>query len=468
MATKKTTPKKTVTPVGENVGIIHGAAYPLFNGAFANGVLAAISDTTVPAAVASEAKSNTGGTVMTIYPHPLNIAEALKLKDVSSHHCACIQAKKYGTVGLGFVDDSAPIDQATTQEDAQEAAESLLSGRAYIRSAVDDKLDPMTHYGFATELLKIAEDYEDSGTGYMEVVRNSSEQIVWLGHVPSQYVYAVTKDRNLYYLYRDPQTGATKYFSGFGKDKKAWLVSPEGPYHGENKDLTTISEIIPFICPSNRVMHYGYPEWLSASVDIDLLRKAKQYKADFYHNRGVMDFIVAVTGETVDTDKWSKIETAIRGTSGMGNNFKSLALNLGNENAKLQVVKMASEQNTEEQFSKDNEVLSQNIVSAHRLPPLLANILIPGKMGGNNEFVNALIAAQLLVFGPRQNIFQSTLGKTLARPTDGIVGMKEEAFRLRTITSQISITGLDTVGRMRSQATDPANKDRDMNDGVLD
>ena len=466
MATKKT--KKTIEPLSDNVGIIHGASYPLFNGSFANGVLAALATPDTPNEISAASKSNTGNIVTTTYPHPVNIAEALKLKDVSSHHCACIQAKKYGTVGLGFVDEGASVDNANTQEEAQKAAESLLSGKAYIRSAVDDKLDPMTHYGFATELLKIAEDYEDAGTGYMEVVRDASENIVWLGHVPAQYVWAITSNRNLYYLYRDPQTGANKYFSGFGKAKKAWLVSPEGPYRGENKDMTTVSEIIPFICPSNRVMHYGYPEWLSASVDIDLLRKAKQYKADFYHNRGVMDFIVAVLGETVDTDKWSKIESAIRGTSGMGNNFKSLALNLGNENAKLQVEKMASDNNTEEQFSKDNEVLSQNIVSAHRLPPLLANILIPGKMGGNNEFVNALIAAQLLVFGPRQNIFQSTLGKTLASKTEGVIGMKEEDFRLRTITSQISITGLDTVGRMRSQATDPANKDRDMNDGVLD
>jgi len=464
MASKKPAPKKTEPEDLTQVGVIHGAMYDMFGGSFSGGILAALSNPDLPKGASPEG-SNTNAAVTTTYPHPVNVESVLKLKDISSHHCACIQAKKFGTIGLGFIDEGQAISASVTTDEAQNAAASLLSGKAYVRSAVDDKLDPLTHYGFSNDLLNIAEDFMDTGTGYMEVVRNASDEITWLGFVPTADIWAISQGNHIYYLYRNPVSGQQTYFAKFGIENKKWLFS-DGPYNGNSTLLPEkVSEIIPFICPSNRVRHYGYPEWLSAATDIDLLKKAKQYKADFYHNRGVMDFIIAVMGESMDSDKWAKIETAIRGTSGMGNNFKNLALNLGNPDAKLQVEKLASENGTEEQFGKDNEVLSQNIVSAHRIPPLLANILIPGKLGAANEFVNALIAAQLLVFGPYQNIFQSTLAKTLAGP-DGIKGIKEEDFRLRTITSQINLTGLDTIGKMRSGVNDPQNADRDLQKGV--
>jgi hypothetical protein len=39
---------------------------------------------------------------------------------------------------------------------------------------------------------------------------------------------------------------------------------------------------------------------------------------------------------------------------------------------------------------------------------------------------------------------------------------------LRTITSQIDIASVDTMGKMRSEASDPKNKDRDLSKGTKD
>jgi hypothetical protein len=244
-------------------------------------------------------------------------------------------------------------------------------------------------------------------------------------------------------------------------------MSAEGPIPNTTITREKVSEIIPFIQPSNRVKYYGYPDWVSATVDIDLLKKSKQYKADFYHNRGVLDKILIVTGQSVEGEDWDTIKASIKSSIGGGNNFKSMAMNLANKEAKVDVINMGASGKDEEQFAKDNETLTQNIVSSHRVPPLLANILIPGKLGASNEFINSLIGFQLLVVSPYQNVFEKMLAKTLGGE-DGVNGLGSEDFRLRTITSQIDLVGVDTVSRMRSEATDPANKDRDLSKGVKD
>ena len=125
------------------------------------------------------------------------------------------------------------------------------------------------------------------------------------------------------------------------------------------------------------------------------------------------------------------------------------------------------------QFAKDTEVYAQNVVSAHRVPLWLANILIPGKLGASNEAVQSLITFQLLNVGPKQNIIQQTLGRTLGGPVadGGVKGLEAEDFRLRKITSQFDIQGLDTVGRMREEAATATNSDgskRDVSAGVKD
>jgi hypothetical protein len=172
----------------------------------------------------------------------------------------------------------------------------------------------------------------------------------------------------------------------------------------------------------------------------------------------------------IDGDKWTQIEELVQGTVGKGNNWRNLAIQMESENCKVQVDKLASTDRTELQFSKDLETYAQNIVSAHRVPPVLANILIPGKLGATNETVQALISFQLLCIGPHQNNIQGTLSRTLGGD-EGVTGLTAEDLRLRKITSQFDIQGLDTVGNMREDATTATNDDgtpRDVRAGVKD
>jgi len=442
---------------------IPSAKARVFDARFANGVLNAVSKQE-PAP--GEPESATGMAGLIRYPQPVTADAIYALKDISGHHSSCIQAKKYATVGLGFIDEGDEVDKAGTAEESMEKAASLLSGKGRVVSKVDEKLDPLTNFGFANELLDACEDFVDCGTGYMEVHRNSNKEIDGISQVPYKFLWPCTYNKRLFYQY-SAVGQTTQYWVPFGKGNRDWLVGPNGPLHGTNKEPydPSISEVISFMQPSNRVKYYGYPDWLSASVDIDLIRKCKQYKADFYHNRGVLDKVLVVTGELVEDKKWKQIEDNLQAAIGMGNNWSSLALNFGNADVKVEIKDMGAGAGDEDQFAKDMETLTQNTVSSHGVPPLLANILIPGKLGASNEFINALVGFQLLRINSYQNVFETGMSKTLGGD-EGIDGLIGEDFRLRTVTSQIDVLTMDTVGKMRSEATSGENADRDLKKGV--
>lgn len=397
------------------------------------------------------------------HPHPINWDAIHKLKDVSGHHNSCIQTKKCCTMGLGFVDDGEGLSKIKNDEEARQLAESMLSGRAYVNSKVDDILNPLCTFNFYHQFNQIVEDFMDMGQGYMEVVRDSSDRITALSFIPYGHLRAITYNGHLYFRYSCLGAfGQDKFFSMFGLSEKEWLM--DTVYKNENIDPLSVSEIVPFILPSNRQRFYGYPDWVSACIDIELLKKAKQYKSDFYWNRGVIDKFISVIGEC-GPDTWDKLVLDIKGTVGGKRNFGTVLLNLADTESTVNVQDLGVTDGTEDQYAADSETITQSIVSAHGVPPLLANILIPGKLGASNEFINSLISFQLL----RVNLYQSIIEKTLASTLgsdEGVEGLSEDDFRLRTITGQIDVLHMDTIGKMRSEAV--ADPERDLKKGVRD
>ena len=424
--------------------------------------------------------NSTSLTGTTMLP-PVDIIAARALKDISPHHASCLQSILNAMVGLGFVSDGDDVqrkkDDATTPTaGAEDQIVSLLTGESFIESKVDTTLDKLTIEGFALELSRAVEDFLDGGTGYLEIVRDTGKTIVGINWIPYEdLTVAVVKgaDGRIRVLYNyksrsNALNSAIRRYSMFGLNNREWVFDT---FYAKDPNISieNVSEVIAFKAPSNKSKYYGYPGWLSAASLITLLALSMQYKSDFYTNRGVLAYILSIIGP-VESGVWEKIQAAVQGSVGGGNNFRNMAINMVNHESSVQVDKLSSTDKTELQFSKDLEVYAQNIVSAHRVPPVLANILIPGKLGATNEAVQALVSFQLLNVGPKQNIVQQTLSRTLGGG-EGISGLEPEDFRLRKITSQFDIAGLDTVGRMREEAVSATNEDgsqRDVSQGVQD
>lgn len=390
--------------------------------------------------------------------HPFDFAEALNLSVVNEHHSTCIETKVAATVGLGFVVDG---DDAEVEETPR---------RKFEQSTVDEELDALTNDSFQAVLSDACQDYWGVGNGYIEVVREG-DQIVGLHHMPTTNTWAHVEDEfgEWHYVFRGA-AGAERHFARFG-DRKGLIERGRSGDAGfsigdDGQDENTVSEVIHFRRPTSLDKWYGYPDWLAAVPSIELNQMMTQHRFDFFLNRGVPEFMLFIMGQQLSKDDWKKVEDAMRANIGLGNSHKSLALNLTNKDIQVTLEKLAMDSRNEDSFAKDKESIALSIVSAHRVPPLLAGIQIPGKLGATNELPNALMAFQLLVIGQAQKLFQRTLAMTLAGDDNGGLSVAPEDFTFRRITDEIDLGTMDTTSRMRQTVPEARAEGRDMTEGV--
>lgn len=372
---------------------------------------------------------------------PFNFAGAAKLKQHNEHHSTCIAAKQIATVGLGHEDTS-----------------------------VRDALDPLCRVSWLHTLLQVDEDFENLGNGFLEVVRNEKGDIAGLHYQPTCDVTMYVEDDNYNFHYRVHSAGSSKsidiLFAAFGdlEDFKR---------RHTNVKQSRVSELIHFAQPSTYSKWWGVPEWLAATASIELTQALKQHQFDFHMNRGVPEFMLFIMGTKVRKTDWTSIEDSLQAQIGMGNSHKSIAINLTDPNIKVQLEKLAMEGSGDgEYFASMMETLSVNIVSAHRTPPALAGILIPGKMGASNEASNAIMSFQALTIGPRQENFATTLGCTLGNTkfNQGL-SLARDSFKFKTIVDEMAeamkkLKPVDTMGRMKEELADAGTEGRDLEDGV--
>lgn len=419
------------------------------------------------AATPGDAKqSSKQGTMVGEIPHPLNYQGAQELRAMSPHHSSSIAAKIQSTIGLGF---AGPKREMTEDEKV-----SVLSGFASQKevdknceepSPVYAILDPLCDVSFQDVLQDAVEDFMEEGTGYIEVVRGDGGRILGLHHLPGSDTTVFIEDRhNYHYIVRSivgGGDGGDLQFARFG-DAEALRA---------RLDLGVgykISEVIPIRQASARTRYYGYPDWLAAVPPIELGTMHRQYHFDFYQNRGVPEFLLFLLGQKVSDKDWTELKSALMEHKGSGNARKSLVMNLAvDETFRVQLEKLGIEGGSAEGTYKEiSDATAMEIVSAHRVPPLLAGIMIPGKLGASNELVNALIAFHLLVIAPFQNTICTILKNTLGSDTKAGLGIDPKDFKFKTIIDEFDLGKMDTVAKMRQPLGDAQQEGRDLNAGV--
>ena len=406
----------------------------------------------------SSASTSSSGTK----PHPFDFDVARELVNVNPHHAACLAAKKKSTVGMGFVQDGPPADPAAVKDPRKERRK---------RSKASKILDTLCRHSLQDVLDDICEDFWATGTGYLEVVRKPStgetatqgDPISGLFQIPATETHVKVEDpetQDFHYEVR-PEDGKEVRMARFG-DLDGYVERVEkdgGAIEGR------VSELIAFRSSSALSEWYGFPGWLSAISAIELARSLHQFTHDFFQNRAVPEFILAFLRANVSKDTFELIKTTIQNHTGLGNQRKTMVLNIPNPDVEMQVEKLALEGKSDSrEFAMLSDAIALEIVTAHSVPPLLAGIQIPGKLGATNELPNALMAFQLLQVGPAQSLFTSTFDCTLGDPElNGGLGLSEGDFILRAITDEIDLGMMDTTSRMREPI---AGSGRDPKDGL--
>lgn len=360
--------------------------------------------------------------------HPFRMDKAIDFKDHNIHHSTCIEAKRDATIGLGFTSDAA-----------------------------EDVLNEMCEVSFHHTINDQVEDYWQVGNSYLEIVREEPRRdapIIGIHHVQAPVVYRnIQEDRKFWETVDDRDTSIPEpKFAEFGD----W----------ESLEEFGTSEIIAWPRPTSRDRWYGWPDWIAAAPVIELVQCMIQHEFDFFLNRGVPEFLLFLLNGNIDQKTWEDLQKNLKGHIGLGNAFKSSVYNLPSTELKVQLEKLGLGERQQGVFSEYSDATALMIVSAHRVPSLLAGIQIPGKLGATNELPNALMAFQLLVIGQSQRSLKTVLDRTLGnKELNGGLVLPENAFEFKTILDEMNLNEMDTVSRMRTPAADQS---RDPADGLRD
>jgi hypothetical protein len=416
-------------------------------------------------------------------------SDARDLRDYNATHSICLDAKRSSSVGLGHRDRD-----------------------------IHEKLDPLTRFGWQDVLDSVADDYWEGGEGFIEVVfgedSSGNRVISGLHHLEGDRVQIVLEEpdnsEDYHYMVEgDVGSGGILVMARWGDldDLKARFGVVEGleaqtvpaSEASSVRRLTgygTIvdSEIIHWRQPTNRSRYHGYPDYMAAVPSIELVQCMTQHEFDFYFNRGVPEFILFLIGKNMG-DCWGQVTNLIKGSQGLGNSHKTGAINIPGdpEEVVVQLEKLAMEDAANSGFAEKSNTLDMRICTAHGMPPQLANIALPGKMGSANEGPNAMLTFQMRKLGQAQKALSSLLASTLgdkqtslAQPEGAPVKLSRDQFLAKdakpmddngmpqfvqpgngfaTILDGMTLGAQQTMAKMQDPA---AATDRNPDDGLLD
>lgn len=356
-------------------------------------------------AVRDESAQSNTGTPVGARAHLIDKVAARTWRDLNATHSICLDAKRASSVGMGHRDQT-----------------------------IYDALDPLCRFGWQDILDAAGDDFVDHGEGFIEVVWDEGRtQILGLHQLDGADVHVVVEVEN------DSETIHYQVTSGTATRETvamaAWgdLLNLRGRYGDKGgmvrNDLIGTragaisaptggrivnSEVIHFRMATSRDPYMGYPDWVAATPAVELFQCLLRHQFDFHFNRGVPELLLTVIGGSMNAKDWEKIEAMFKQHQGLGNSHKSMALRIPGSPSEVtvQVDKLAME-GKQEDFSDKAGGLAMLIATAHGVPPLLANILLPGKIGAANEGPNALLLFQKRKLGQIQRTFSRTLANTL-------------------------------------------------------
>ncbi len=340
--------------------------------------------------------------------HLIDKLVARELRDFNTTHSACLDAKTSSTVGLGHRDEE-----------------------------IHEVLDPLCQFSWQDTMDALADDYWETGECFLEVVKGNEEnpeEITGLFHLESAQVFVEVEEEDnselFHYVVIGETSGAEttvmakwgdlerliERFGQKGKDAKDTSGNAnDAPKRSALGGVVVNSEVIHIRQGRNRSRWLGFPDYMSAVPSIELVQCMTQHEFDFYFNRGVPEFLLFLIGRNINKETWQKVETMIQASQGLGNSHKTGGVQIPGtpEETKVQVEKLAMEDSGQNGFSDKSLTLAMLIATAHGVPPMLANILLPGKIGAANEGPNALMIFQKRKLGQAQRNFSTMFARTL-------------------------------------------------------
>lgn len=321
-----------------------------------------------------------GGTQLQVPPYPME--QLVFLAELQPVHAAALEQKVLDIVGSGpqFV-----------------GLESGKDGPVDQRAALERWWSDLTEEYTPLELLQaVWSDYETTGWGLIEVVRDIKGAVRRLYHVPAHTVRAHQDTQR----FAQVRGARIVWFRRWGlPDAEQFSRSTGRPVPQQTDATKLASDLLVFRKPSRRSTWYGIPTYISAVGHITLAVAARDYNVLFFENAREPRHLIIITGLEEDVegllgDLVEQFKTQMRDP------HRNLLLPIVGD-AKVQIEKMALPQN-DLQFAALLDRMDGAILVAHRVPPDRVAIPNRGALGGTAAAItNAIYKEGVVSKGQR-------------------------------------------------------------------
>jgi len=246
---------------------------------------------------------------------------------------------------------------------------------------------------FEEVLARVVLDFETTGNGYLEIVRNKAGIVSELYFCPSVLVT------------RRPRGAKTAFFYNSNYNRIEFNRFTE-EYKGK-------PELLDFANYTQNDVYYGLPDWRGCVLDIELDYYASIYNQKFFLNSGVPDLAVIVEGGKFDEETEKKIVAFFQNNlKGLNNFHRTLILPIDDPSVKIRFEKLAMD-NKEGSFDTLRARCRDNIISAHGIPPRIMGVVSSGSLGGGNETQGQLKIFKETVVNPKKTLLEIKLNYVL-------------------------------------------------------
>ena len=380
----------------------------------------------------------------------------------------CIEAMVTNVDGTGYSFEAQEEIEADDEEDDSkiEALEEFFA-------------QPWPGTSFAAIRKMVRRDLERTGNGYLEVLRNAQDQIVFFRHVDAKMMRLLRLDDAVPMPVEVTRQGKTvtltvmqrerrycqlvngvslMYFKEFGSKrdlhKKTAVWAPMGQRLAATARAT---EIIHFTVVPDAHTPYGVPRWVNQIPSVLGYRKAEEFNLEFFNNGGVPPVLILLQGGTLQAETRKALQSMTSGDASKNNRVQVLEVEptggslQQTPQARVTVERFGADRTNDSMFEKYDERCEERVRRSFRMPPIFVG------QSKDYNFATAFasyVVAEAQVFKPERDGFDETITMRLL-PALGYADYKLKSKPLVIEDATLKLQGIEIVSQL--QQVEPAD-----------
>jgi len=339
---------------------------------------------------------------------PYDLDNLAHLYDQSSIHYAAINARVMNTVGLGF-EFTETLKAKRKIERAQDDKPKLERTRKQLQDLKEELdiafEDLNVEETFIETMVRVWQDVLTIGNGYLEIGRNNSGKIGYIGHIPGTMVRIRRKRDGFVQISRSNKIQAV-FFRNFQD------TETQDPI---NMDPNP-NEIIHFKMYSPNHTYYGIPSAVSAAAAIIGDKFAKEYNIDYFENKAIPRYAVIIKGAKISQRSKQELVNYFRNEV-KGRNHGTLIIpipaSIGSDtDIKFEKLEAGVQDASFDKYRKSNR---DEILVANRVPAPKVGVYDNANLAVSRDADKTF---KMQVIGPDQAVIEKKINRIVSEFTD--------------------------------------------------